>query len=130
MALKCTARCVWVLAALMIIVPAARAQATSTTPAPRNPAEASGVIQPTKLIHSVAPKYPKDAKAAHVEGTVVLKVKITKEGTVTDVEFVSGPDALKDAAIAAVQKWKYEPMKFKGKPMDTDTKISVVFSLH
>ena len=85
-------------------------------------------VTPAKLIHSELPKYPKDAKKAGISGTVVLKAMIAKDGSVKDLEYVSGPEMLVDAALKAVKRWKYEPMLINGKPVEVDTKISVVFN--
>jgi protein TonB len=46
-----------------------------------------------------------------------------------DVEYLSGPEQLADAAIKAVKKWKYTPTLFNGEPVEVDTTISVVFTL-
>ena len=96
---------------------------TKPGPLPRN-------VTPAKLIHSELPKYPKDAKKAGISGTVVLKATIAKDGRVKDPEYVSGPEELTDAAIKAVQKWKYQPMLLNGKPVEVSTNISVEFKLN
>jgi TonB family protein len=85
-------------------------------------------VTPAKLVHSELPKYPKDAKKAGISGTVVLKAMIAKDGSVNNLEYVSGPKELTDAAIKAVKKWKYQPMLINGKPVEVDTHISVVFN--
>lgn len=99
----------------------------SQTGAASSPGKLPPNVTPAKLIHQEAPKYPKDAKKAGVSGAVVLKGTIAKDGSVKDLEYVSGPDMLVDSAIKAVKKWKYEPMLINGKPVDVSTKISVVF---
>lgn len=45
------------------------------------------------------------------------------------VEFVSGPDDLKKAAMDAVKKWRYKPTMLLGQPVEVDTVIDVVFSM-
>jgi len=62
-----------------------------------------GAVHDAKLIHQVPPTYPADAKRDHVEGTVVLHAIVTKDGSVDQLQVVSGPAALTDAAIAAVK---------------------------
>jgi protein TonB len=85
-------------------------------------------VTPPKLIHSEVPRYPKDAKKAGISGTVVLKAMITKDGSVNNLVYVSGPQGLTDAALKAVKKWKYQPMMINGKPVEVDTNISVEFN--
>jgi periplasmic protein TonB len=89
-----------------------------------------GRVRGAKLIHQVAPIYPASAKRNHVEGTVVLHGVVTKDGSVDQLQVVSGPAALTDAAIAAVKQWKYEPATFQDQPMEMATTVSIVFTLH
>jgi TonB family protein len=65
-----------------------------------------------KLVHKVAPKYPKEAKEEGVEGTVVLEATIAKDGTVTKTRVKKEADPrLTKAAREAVEKWRYEPVR-------------------
>jgi TonB family protein len=89
-----------------------------------------GMVQSAKLIHQVMPVYPEGAKKDNIEGTVVLRGVITKDGSVEQLQIVSGPPALMDAAMDAVKQWKYAPTRFQGEPVEVDTTISVVFTLH
>ena len=81
------------------------------------------------LIHQVSPVYPKKAKKQHIEGTVLLRATITKDGTIGKLEYVSGPPELMNSAMDAVKKWRYKPTMVNGEPVEVDTKISVVFTL-
>src|SRR5271165_834180 len=56
------------------------------------------------LIHRVQPDYPSLAKLAHVRGTVVLRAIISKDGTIENVQVVSGPALLVQAAKNAVSR--------------------------
>ena len=79
------------------------------------------------LVHKVKPVYPAAAKKAHIEGTVVLHAIIAKDGTVQSLDYVSGPDELKDSAMEAVKKWRYKPMLLDNQPVEVNTEISVQF---
>jgi TonB family protein len=81
------------------------------------------------LIHKVQPKYPKAARKAHVEGTVVLCVEIQKDGKIGDLRPLSGPSELIDSAMKAVQKWVYTPFLLNGEPTIVETDIRVAFQL-
>jgi outer membrane biosynthesis protein TonB len=52
-----------------------------------------------------APIYPVLAKAAHVQGTVVIQTTFAMDGAVTDVVPVRGPEMLRANAIAYVRGW-------------------------
>ncbi len=77
----------------------------------------------------VQPAYPPEAKAQHVEGTVVLKVVVDRGGKVQEVQAVSGPDLLVPAAVEAVKQWEYRPIKVDGIPVEVETTVQVAFNL-
>jgi protein TonB len=60
---------------------------------------------------------------------VTLRGTITKEGKVTNVSVVSGDPQLTQAAIDAVQRWRYRPYLFMGRPVDVETQMQFKFSL-
>ena len=88
-----------------------------------------GQVQAAKLINKTAPQYPEVAKAAHVAGTVVLRAVISKNGSIEQLELVSGPPLLAKSAMDAVTQWRYQPTVLNGQPVEVDTTIDVVFSL-
>ena len=81
------------------------------------------------LIHKVAPKYPRSARKAHIEGTVVMCAVIQKDGVIRDLRAVSGPPQLIPAAMEAVRKWRYRPYSYQGQPIEVSTDIRVNFEL-
>jgi TonB family protein len=89
----------------------------------------AGNVVAAKLIYQVPPIYPPDAKAAHVQGTVLLHVIIAKDGSVQNMQVVSGPPMLIPAATDAVQQWRYRPTTLNGEPVGIDSTIQVVFTL-
>lgn len=88
-----------------------------------------GNVQQASLIHRVDPQYPAQARANGVSGTVVLHVIIARDGSVKDIQVVSGAPSLTDAASSAVKQWLYKPTLLNGEPVEVDTTISVVFTL-
>jgi TonB family protein len=88
----------------------------------------SGVAQGL-LATKVAPEYPADAKEARIQGVVVLKVIIDKEGNVENIQLISGHPMLAPAAIEAVKQWKYKPYLLNGAPLEVDTQVQVNFTL-
>jgi TonB family protein len=102
--------------------------------APPSPPEGSvrsipADVMQGNLISKVVPVYPESAKAAHVQGVVVLHALISKTGDVEDLKVISGPPMLTGSAIDAVRQWKYDPYMFGGETMEVETTISVNFSL-
>lgn len=88
-----------------------------------------GNVQQARMIHMVQPSYPTIAKQAHIQGTVVLHAIIAKDGTVQELQLISGPPLLVRAAMDAVRQWRYQPTMLNGEPVEVDTTISVIFSL-
>ena len=82
------------------------------------------------LIHKVEPPYPTIARAARVQGNVVLKAVIDKEGNIQDLQLASGHPMLVPAAIAAVRQWRYRPYLLNGLPVEVETTITVIFTLN
>lgn len=81
------------------------------------------------LLHRVAPVYPDTARQRMIQGTVVLKAVIGKDGRVNDLKAVSGPKELYDSAIGAVQQWRYKPYTLDGQPVEVETTINVNYKL-
>jgi TonB family protein len=96
----------------------------------RPAASAQGITEP-KLIYSVPPKYPADAKKEKVEGVVVLNLIIDVDGAVLDVSVLEDPDPrLTKEAVETVRQWKFRPaLDIKGQPVKVQSTVSVRFKL-
>ena len=81
------------------------------------------------LIYKVIPHYPAVAVAMHLAGTVVLQATISKNGTIENMHVVSGPALLQQAAIDAVQQWRYRPYLLNGQPVEVETTVNVEFTM-
>jgi TonB family protein len=77
----------------------------------------------------VRPVYPEEARAAQIQGRVVLKVTISPEGKVEKADVLSGHPMLVAAAIEAVKQWRYQPYPLDGQPAERETDAVVDFSL-
>lgn len=80
------------------------------------------------ITHKVAPVYPEAARQQNLHGVVILRVTIGRDGNVTNVQPVSGPELLMAAAIDAVTWWRYQPYRVGGQPMVVETTVAVEFS--
>jgi TonB family protein len=81
------------------------------------------------LVSQVRPEYPEEAKAARIQGKVVLRAVIDKEGTVDTLAVQEGPKELQQSALDAVRQWKYKPFLLNGDPIEVETTINVIYSL-
>jgi peptidyl-prolyl cis-trans isomerase A (cyclophilin A) len=101
----------------------------ATTPGvqPKSVAISAGVAEGL-LVKKVAPIYPHEARAAHVWGTVVLRAIIGTDGHVSDLNVISGPEVLRQAAIDAVKQWEYRPYLLNHVPIEVSTTINIIFN--
>ena len=81
------------------------------------------------LIRKVQPIYPDEARAAYIQGTVLLRAEISKTGDIVDLELIDGPIELAGSAVAAVRQWKYKPYLLMGQPVTVETQIQVNYML-
>jgi protein TonB len=81
------------------------------------------------LVKKVQPSYPDAARKAHIQGAVILRATIGKDGDVENLRTMSGPPELVPATIEAVKQWKYRPYMKDGHAVEVETDITVNFSL-
>jgi len=108
----------------------------SSSPAPplvkpgnNAPVVRGGDVMNALLIHRVQPEYPEPAKWLHLSGAVQLRAIIGVDGSVRNIEVVSGNPILANAAVGAVRQWKYQPTQLNGKPVEVDTVVTVQFQM-
>ena len=75
------------------------------------------------------PAYPPLAKQARIQGTVSFTAIIGTDGTIQNLQLVSGHPLLVPAAQAAVSQWVYRPTLLNGEPVEVITQIDVNFTL-
>jgi protein TonB len=98
--------------------------------APAVPVKVGGNLQGAKLLKKVTPVYPQMAAVSHLQGTVRLTALIAKDGTVKNVQLVTGPSLLAKAAIDAVKQWVYQPTVLNGEAVEVQTQIDINFNLN
>ena len=81
------------------------------------------------LVTKVPPEYPPDAKDQHIQGVVLLRVIIDRQGNVSNIQLISGHPKLAPAAIEAVKQWKYRSYLLNGAPVEIETQVQVNFTL-
>jgi TonB family protein len=80
-------------------------------------------------IYQVPPEYPLSARVQHLEGTVVFRAIIDREGKVKKLEVLQGDPLLVDAAKVAASHWRYKPATMGGNPVEAETDIVINFQL-
>ncbi len=99
-------------------------------PKQSGPLRVGGNVQAAMLINKITPIYPPLARQTRISGTVRLHAIISKDGTVQQLEVLSGHPLLQQAALDAVRQWRYRPTLLNGEPVEVDTTIDVIFSLN
>jgi len=88
-----------------------------------------GGTQPEE-VDRVVPRYPMSARAAGVEGPVVIRGIVRRDGTIDNVEVIKDlPYGLGEAARAAVSQWRFRPATVGGDPIDVYYTVTVNFRL-
>jgi protein TonB len=82
-----------------------------------------------RLLAPIQPIYPAIAKAARIQGTVVIEAVISRQGLVKQARIVSGQPMLAQAALEAVSRARYQPYMLNGQPVEVYTTIDINFVL-
>jgi TonB family protein len=77
----------------------------------------AGDVMAASATHRVVPESPPLARAAKINGSVVVEVTLDEEGAVTAARAISGHPLLKDAAINAARQWRFNPTLLSGVPV-------------
>jgi len=99
------------------------------------PGRASGPLRISKgvtdgmLLAPIRPVYPAIARAAGIQGTVVVEAVISQAGAIESLRVVSGPEMLRGAAVEAIRAARYRPYRLNGSPTAVETTITVNFTM-
>lgn len=89
----------------------------------------AGGTQPEEL-DRVIPRYPPVARRAGIQGPVVVRGIVRRDGTIDNVEVIKDlPYGLGDAAADAVRRWRFRPATYRGDPIDVYYTVTVNFRL-
>jgi protein TonB len=81
------------------------------------------------LLTPIRPVYPPIARAAGVQGSVVVEAVISKTGTIESLHVVSGLMMFLNAALEAIREARYRPYRLNGEPVEVQTTITVNFRI-
>jgi TonB family protein len=84
-------------------------------------------LQIGESVSRIDPTYPEEAERQQIDGTIKLRAFVGKDGTVENVEVMSGPPLLASAAVSAVRHWRYKPTLLGDHPIEVAQDITIVF---
>ena len=96
---------------------------------PAEPIRIGNGVPPPEKIQDVPPVYPPAARETGVQGVVILEAIISPTGEVSDVEVLRSVPELDEAAIAAVEQWRYTPTLVDGAPVAVVMTVTINFLL-
>ncbi len=88
-----------------------------------------GSVRPPTKVVDVRPVYPEEARAAKIQGVVILEAVLGEDGAVIDTKILRSIPELDQAAIDAVSQWKYEPTLLNGEPVELEMTVTINFTL-
>ena len=98
------------------------------------PSTAHDLVAHAVLVQNVAdsnpPRYPKNALDAKIEGLVRVEGMVGTNGEIKNLKVIEGDKNLAAAAMDAISKWRFDPGKKDGKPIEEPVRINVVFRLN
>lgn len=97
---------------------------------PSQPLPVGGAIRAPRKILDVTPAYPEMARAARVQGLVILEAVISQTGAVERVRVLRSQPLLDAAAVEAVRGWRYTPTLLNNVPVSVLITITLNFRLN
>jgi protein TonB len=96
---------------------------------PSGPLHISTGVSAGMLLTPIRPVYPAIARAAGMQGTVVVSAVISRTGAIESLHVLSGPPMLQSAALEAIRAARYQPYRLNGEPTEVETTITVNFRM-
>lgn len=109
--------------------PAPPPQPVAAAPAP--PAPVTAARFDADYLHNPKPAYPPISRRSGEEGKVLLKVRVSPQGTALDVAVSksSGFARLDSAALDAVNRWRFVPAKRGDEAIESSVIVPITFAL-
>jgi protein TonB len=98
-------------------------------PAPPPLRRVGGAIKAPVKVVNVPPIYPELAQRTRVEDVVILETVIDESGSVTSARVLRGHPLLNQAALDAVQRWKFTPARLNDEAIPVVMTVTVQFKL-
>jgi TonB family protein len=100
-------------------------------PAAAGAPQAQDLQSKLKRTRYTAPEYPERALAQKISGSVTVEFTVSTSGEPIDIRVVSAEPAgtFDRAAIAAVKRWRYEPLTIDNVPQEVPARTTIRFNL-
>ncbi|HET9452474.1 MAG TPA: energy transducer TonB, partial [Aggregicoccus sp.] len=86
-------------------------------------------MTPPRLVSGPALAYTREALEARVEGTLIVKCVITREGETEDCRVLKGLPHLSESVLGALEARRYTPVTFQGRPVSVSYHFNVKLTL-
>ena len=96
---------------------------------PPKPVQVGGTIRRPMKVGGADPAYSPMARAAGVQGLVIIEATIGIDGRVTNTRVLRGVPLLDQLALDAVRTWEYTPTLLNGVPVPVIMTVTVTFTL-
>ncbi len=85
----------------------------------------------SKMVAGKPPRYPTESRRKHETGTVLLRLVLGLDGSVSDIAIAqsSGFDRLDKAALEAVRRWRWSPTLQAGQAVQVRGVVEIPFVL-
>jgi TonB family protein len=88
-------------------------------------------VTPPHAVFMPNPEYSEQARRKKINGTVLVSLTVTVDGTTRDIKVVRGVGyGLDEKAVAAVSRWKFTPALKDGQPVEKEISVEVGFHLY
>jgi TonB family protein len=88
----------------------------------------SGIVSAPRAIYSPDPKYTREAKSKHIEGTSRLIVVVNPSGSAENIAIMDPLGmGLDDEAVTAVRQWRFKPAMRSGQPVQVQINVGMDF---
>ena len=96
--------------------------------APGGPIRVGGDIRSPRRVTGTVPVYPAAAAAAGIEGIVIIEAIIGTDGAVKNAKILRSVPGLDQAALDAIQQWRFTPTLLNGRPVEIVMTVDVTFT--
>lgn len=90
-----------------------------------------GGVSAPRIIHESRITYSKEARKAKLEGVVVLRIVVGRDGVPCDIHVLRSVGmGLDEEAMKAVSKWRFDPALKNGQAVAVKINVEVTFRLY
>ena len=112
----------------VLLLLAATLSGAQTPADPAEPMRVGPGVTPPRLLRKVEPEFTPEARAGHIQGTVVLQLVVNEKGRAVDISVISPLGfGLDEQAQAAVATWEFAPGMKGGAPVKILATVEVNF---